>query len=378
MGRSDVSAVIPHFVFAGGGTGGHLYPALAVVAQLRARDLEHSVSFFCTDRPIDREILDAARIEAVPLSVQPFSTRPWHWLRFWLRWRQSVRFCLDRFEQRRPAVVVGAGGYASGPPVRAAIQLGIPTFLLNPDALPGRANRHFAGRPGISGILAQWPVTRQHLPPDAVVEVVGCPVRSAFQPSTAGQAAAARKTFGLDPHRPTLLITGASQGARTINEAMMALAPAVSETGWQVLHLSGGADRDRVSRQYVRVGVSAVVLAFTERMAEAMAAADLIVARAGASTLAEILAVGIPSILLPYPYHRDRHQTHNGQVLVEAGAAVMLEDHKDASGNAGPLEAALRSLMTDPARRAAMAESARALGRPQAADRIADRLVQIA
>lgn len=377
-------------VFAGGGTGGHLFPALAVVDALRRRDEPVDVSFFCTQRPMDREILSAERVEAFPLTVQPYPRRPWDWPGFWLKWRESVRRCTRAFRQRRPAAVVGAGGYASGPPVRVAMRLGIPTFLLNPDAIPGRANQHLARKKGLSGAFVQWMVTRNHFPPAVPVKVTGCPVRPAF----ARRAQKPRCTdggvkdeierretlagFGLQPARRTVLITGASQGARTINEAMMTLAPQVAATGWQVLHLSGEADQERIRRVYSQAGVPGVVLPFTDRMADGMWASDLIVSRAGASSLAEILALGRPSILLPYPYHRDHHQRQNGAVLVEAGAAVMLEDLKDASANARQMGPVLLALMSDDARRAEMASAARQLGRPKAAQAVAEHLLEAA
>jgi UDP-N-acetylglucosamine--N-acetylmuramyl-(pentapeptide) pyrophosphoryl-undecaprenol N-acetylglucosamine transferase len=411
----------PWFVFAGGGTGGHLFPALSVVEWLRSGDAV-DVSFFCTGRPIDREILGAAGVEAIPLSVQPLPRRPWQAPAFLWHWLQSVRQCVAAFRRRRPAVVVGAGGYASGPPVHAGLKLGIPTFLLNPDALPGQANKHLARRKTMSGIFAQWPITLEHLPARAPVTVSGCPVRSTFleyrpdlqplAPATAafmtgreaespreecaGETqdrqqflrpgtvvrlpvqAAARANFGLRPDLHTLLVTGASQGARTVNEVMMRLGHTVAAAGWQVLHLSGAPDWERVEQSYERARVTAIVLPFVEQMAEAMVAADLIVSRAGASSLAEILAVGRPSVLLPYPFHRDRHQWHNGQVLVDAGAAVMLEDRRDAAATAAELEPLLNELMSDHARRQRMADAARVLGRPDAGYLVSDVLAQVA
>jgi UDP-N-acetylglucosamine--N-acetylmuramyl-(pentapeptide) pyrophosphoryl-undecaprenol N-acetylglucosamine transferase len=386
----------PWIAFAGGGTGGHLFPALAVVDCLRrAHDVD--VSFFCTDRPIDAQILGMARILATPLSVQAFPTKLWRVPGFYLRWRESVRRCLREFRQRRPAAVVGAGGYASGPPVHAALKLGIPAFLLNPDAVPGRANRHFARDKRLTGIFAQWEVTRQYFPPGAPVIVTGCPVRAAFANFGVGVAGGSAEggcekgatrgsaseqglsrlradvlaSFGLDRDRPMLLVTGASQGARTINEAIIALAPEIAAAGWQVLHLAGQSEYEGVVSAYTSTGVRHAVLSFTDHMPEAMAAAELIVSRAGASTLAEILAVGRPSILLPYPFHRDRHQAHNGQVLVDAGAAVMIEDLKDAAANAALLRPVLTSLMRDDARRRQMAAAAHGLGKPDAAAAIA-------
>ena len=374
----ESSDQVPWFVFAGGGTGGHLFPALAVVEALRRRGRPVDVSCFCTQRPIDRELLQAAGVEAIPLSVLPVTSRPWEWPRFWWRWRESVALCRRIFSRHRPAAVVGAGGYASGPPVHAALTLGIPTFLLNPDAVPGRANRFLARRAGLTGIFAQWEVTREHFPPAAPVEVTGCPVRPAFRAAGQADAAAILRSFELEPGKRTLLVTGASQGARTINEAMIRLAGELDWTGWQVLHLAGQTDAGGVAEAYAALtGASAKsvlrarVLPFTNRMAEAMAACDLIVSRAGASTLAEIQAVGKPSILLPYPYHRDQHQRYNAMVLVEAGAAVLLDDARDAADNARRLRPVLAELMKDDRRRQVMGQAARELDHPDPAQSIA-------
>jgi len=373
----------PWVVFAGGGTGGHLFPALSVVEALRSRGEPIDVSFFCTQRPIDRDILGPAGVEAIPQVVMPFASRPWAWPKFLIRWRQSVGACVRAFRRRRPAVVVGAGGYASGPPVRAAIRLGIPTFLLNPDAVPGRANRHMARRGRLSGVFAQWEVTKQHFPPSVPVMVSGCPVRPTFRAVGDRPAADLRESFGLAPNRLTLLVTGASQGARTVNEAVLPLAGQIAAAGWQILHLSGPADAQRVEAHYQGVAGGGRhppqplwhrVLAFTDRMPEAMAAADLIISRAGASTLSEIQAVGRPSVLFPYPYHRDQHQRHNAAVLAAAGAAVLLDDRCDAEANAAQLGPVLSELMADSARRAAMSRAARSLDCPDAARAIADRL----
>lgn len=382
---AESSGQVPWFVFAGGGTGGHLFPALAVVEALRRRGRPVDVSCFCTQRPIDRELLRAAGVEAIPLSVLPVTSRPWDWPRFWWRWRESVVMCRRIFGRHRPAAVMGAGGYASGPPVHAALTLGIPTFLLNPDAVPGRANRFLGRRAGLTGIFAQWEVTREHFPPSAPVEVTGCPVRPAFRTAGRADVAAILRSFDLEPGRRTLLVTGASQGARTINEAIIRLAGELDWAGWQVLHLAGQADAGWAAEAYsglagstARPALRSRVLPFTDRMAEAMAACDLIVSRAGASTLAEILAVGKPSILLPYPYHRDQHQRCNAMVLVEAGAAVLLDDARDAADNARRLRPVLADLMKDDRRRAAMGQAARGLDRPDSAQSIASRLLEAA
>ncbi|UCD27967.1 MAG: UDP-N-acetylglucosamine--N-acetylmuramyl-(pentapeptide) pyrophosphoryl-undecaprenol N-acetylglucosamine transferase [Planctomycetota bacterium] len=366
----------PWFVFAGGGTAGHLFPALGVAESLRLQPEQIDISFFCTNKPSDKTILDRTDVEIIPQSVRPFSAKPWRWPVFWACWRESLSSCRRAFQKRRPAVVVGTGGYASGPPVRAAIQLGIPTFLLNPDAVPGRANRYLARQGKLAGIFAQWPVTLKHFPRGTPVLVTGCPVRRSFRYVDRAEVPSIVESFNLDPERKTLLVTGASQGAKTINETMIELAGLIAAQGWQVLHLSGLGDRDRVTQAYAKAGTRGVVLPFTDRMSSAMAAAELIVSRAGASSLAELLAMAKPAILFPYPFHRDRHQWHNGQVLVEAGAAMMLEDLKEAKANADRLRPILVELMEDDRQRAKMGQLAGALSRPQAADDVADTLWQ--
>ncbi|MEP0843756.1 MAG: UDP-N-acetylglucosamine--N-acetylmuramyl-(pentapeptide) pyrophosphoryl-undecaprenol N-acetylglucosamine transferase, partial [Phycisphaerae bacterium] len=375
----------PWYIFAGGGTGGHLFPALAVVEALRAESAPADVTFFCTQRPIDREVLGRAGIEAIPQTVRPVPRRPWDIPGFLWHWRASVGACLRRFRQRRPAAVVGAGGYASGPAVHAAMKLNIPAYLLNPDAVPGKANRHLAAKGKVAGIFVQWEVSRRYFPPAAPVVVTGCPVRAEFRLRIAdcGWRSAARAevlmSFGLEPGRKTLLVTGASQGARTINEAVVALADRIAAAGWQILHLSGSADQEAVSTAYGRLaGLTAArplcyrVLSFTDRMPEALAVADLVISRAGASSLAELQAAGKPSILFPYPFHQDRHQWHNAGVLASAGAAVVIDDHKDAVANAGDLAPVLADMLVNDARREAMGRAAAGLDRPRSAADIAE------
>jgi len=372
----------PWFVFSGGGTGGHLFPALAVISELRRAAPEADVTVLCTNRPIDRHILDRAGIEAVPQSVRPFTMKPWHWPGFWLAWRGAIRACEQLFSRRRPAVVVGAGGYASDPPVRAALKIGIPTAILNPDLVPGRANRRLGRR--VDRVFAQWEGTARYLRHVRGLRAWGCPVRAAFATPRQVRREAGLGIFGLQSNRRTLLVTGASQGARTINDALIVLAPRLGErfglqptsgVGWQVVHLTGSADVECVRAAYEAAGLPAAVLAFTDHMAEAMAVADLAVSRAGASTLAELTVAGVASVLMPYPFHRDQHQMHNARELQQAGAAEIVEDRADAAANAGRLWPVLSRLMGEPAQLDAMVGAARRVAKPDAAGRIAEELL---
>ncbi|MBN1346790.1 MAG: UDP-N-acetylglucosamine--N-acetylmuramyl-(pentapeptide) pyrophosphoryl-undecaprenol N-acetylglucosamine transferase [Phycisphaerae bacterium] len=361
--------------FAGGGTGGHLFPAVATAEALIRLRPDLQIEFFVTDRPIDGQILAPYGWRWIAQAVRPFSTRPWHWPSFWLCWRRAVREARQRLMRERPGVVVGTGGYAAGPPIHAAHELGIPTALLNPDLKPGRANRHLASK--VEAVFCQWEGSARSFPHVPFVVATGCPVRGSF---LGVDRASACDRLGLDPGKRTLLVTGASQGARTINEAMMELAGDLAglQDRWQVLHLSGSLDHEQVRSAYAARLPGAVVLPFTEHMAEAVVASDLVVSRAGASTLAELTAVGRPSVLLPYPYHRDMHQAANAAVLAEAGAAIALEDRIEPKVNASQMRGPLIEAMGYPERLGRMAEAAKGLGRPDAAETVARRLIEMA
>jgi len=357
-------------VFAGGGTGGHLFPALAVAESIREALPGTRFTFFGTSRPFDRATINVPDAELIPQSVQPLVMKPWTWPTFYMNWSRSRRLCRAYFAAQRPAVVIGTGGFASGPPIYEASAFGIPTVLMNPDAIPGRANRFLARH--ATCVFIQWAETREAFAGHTHCEVSGCPIRSQFRSAS---RVAGIDHFGLDPSRRTLLVTGASQGAASINSAMIAILDDLAELpGWQVLHLTGPRDFERIRAAYGARTIPAKVLSFTERMADAMAAADLIVSRAGASTLAEITAMGKPSVLLPYPYHRDMHQHANARVLVKIGAARIVRDQIDPERTAVDLREVLPTLIQNGQMLARMASAANRIGTADAANKIAARI----
>ena len=364
----------PLVVFAGGGTGGHLYPAIAIAEAIRERLRDVRFAFYGTRRRIDQRILGSIDCEAVQQDLSPLSKAPWRWPGFYWRLRSSRTYCRERFAADRPSVIVGTGGLASVPAVHAGVGCGIPAALLNPDAMPGKANRHLSRLADV--IFAQWDDTVAQYPRGTKVVVAGCAIRPAFGTARRSDGIAC---FGLDPTKKTLLVTGASQGARTINEAVAANARLLAELAdWQVLHLTGEGDHAYVSDAYRAQSLRAQVVAYTDRMAEALAAADLVVSRAGASTLAEITAVGRASILLPYPYDRHQHQRANARCLVRAGAARLVNDASDPGVNGPALRETLQALMTCSAERERMAAAAQCLGRGTAAADIAEQLIPLA
>lgn len=364
----------PLIAFAGGGTGGHLYPAIAIAEATRRRVPDARFLFFGTQRSIDDRILSRMDCEIVRQTLPALSSRPWRWPSIYLGIKRSSGLCRARFEADPPKVVIGTGGMASVPAVREAHRLSIPTAILNPDALPGRANRHLAGVADV--VFAQWEDTVQHYPHGMDVRVAGCPIRPGFDTAERKSGIA---RFGLKPDRKTILVTGASQGARSINEAVIAnLEWVESRPGWQILHLTGEKDHADTVAAYRTRPIAAVVIPYTDHMADALSAADLVISRAGASTLAEITAVGRASILMPYPYHRDQHQFANAKCLARVSAARIVRDAIDPAINGPALRGVLDELLTGDVAREVMSAGARSMGRGNAAGEIADQVLRLA
>jgi len=364
----------PWFVIAGGGTGGHLYPGLAVAEAIRADKPEFDVTVFGTTRPIDERLVGPRGFELVKQPVRAFPKMPWHWPGFLSAWHKSKTLVNNRFQARRPAMVLGLGGYAAGPPIMAARKLGIPTAIFHPDAVPGRANRMLG--PKVDRVFVQWEETAEYFERARDVHCTGCPIRPTFNNDN---RAASIEKLKLDPGKKTLLITGASQGARSINHAMIQLADDFKQMpNWQIIHLTGEADLAACREGYRKAGLDVRTIDFTENMPGCMAAADLIVSRAGASTLAEISVMRLASILMPYPYDRKKHQLANARVLVKANAAELVEDTGDPSQNAKRLRPVLKQLMHSDEHRRRLARAVTALGKTNAAETIAAELLDMA
>ncbi len=362
-------------LLAGGGTGGHLYPGIAVAQALRRAMPEARPVFLCTKREIDTTILAPTGFEFIPQPIVPPVRTIGGLLKFWKGWRETKDLVKQVLRARAPAAIVGLGGYAAGVAVRLAASKGVPAVILNPDVIPGKANQFLMRY--ASFVCCQFDATRGHVPAarQEKVRVTGCPIREDIRALPPRDAAAAR--LGLQPRLHTLVVTGASQGAQTVNEAVVETLASVKLQGWQILHLAGKEHAERVRGEYRERNIPAGVIDFTPAMADVWAVADLAVARAGASTCAELTACGVPSILMPYPFHKDMHQRANAQVLQSAGAAGLVDDARDRKRNAERLRPAIESLLYNADRRVAMSEAARALGRPDAADQVAQVVTQM-
>ncbi len=266
--------------------------------------------------------------------------------------------------------MVAMGGFVAAPVVSAAKRNRSPVTLINLDDPPGKANRWIARR--CDQVLSAIEVAGR---PRFAERVVGMPIRSNAVAS--GTPQSSRVQLGLEPDLPTLLVTGASQGARSINTLMTTMAAAEPELfdGWQVLHLTGAGDEDQARTAWHAAGVIATVHPFLHGMGAAWGAADLAVSRAGASSVAEAWTNAVPTLFLPYPYHKDRHQHRNAAPMVATGGAVVETDRIEAESNVVAAGSTLRALMRDRPRLGSMRAALRARPAPDAARTIAQVLL---
>ncbi len=367
-------------LFAGGGSGGHLYPGIAVAQALAAINPQIEPYFLCTERDIDATILESTPFKWVPQPIVPPRRSVGGLLRFWRGWRATQEQVKKLIAEKKPAAVLGLGGYAAGVCVKTAAKLKLPTAILNPDVIPGQANQYLLSY--VQRVFCQFDETIHHVSAahKAKLETTGCPIRAEILARP--PRIEASKRLGLDPMLQTLVVTGASQGAVTVNQAVIESLRQILESsasgmlqGWQILHLAGKDNAAQVKSEYRELEVSATVLDFTPAMADVWACADLAVSRSGASSCAELTACAVPSILMPYPFHKDQHQLANAKALADQGAALVIKDEKDRRKNGESLRPLLESLLYDVPRRLAMAKSASSLSKPDAADRVARALL---
>jgi len=363
------------FFFAGGGTGGHIYPAIAVAEQIVKLEPEAKIHLFVSTRSIDSQILTKTRFEFTRLPAKNFSAWPGKLIGFCTSFLKSYRIANKIIAESKKPIVIGLGGFVSAPVCFAAHKRKIPLVLLNVDARPGRANKIIAR--WADEIFVQFEETAQYFAKNkASVNVVGCPLRSDFDNPKPNKAI---EQLGLDKDKKTLLITGASSGSENINNTICSLLEKLSTfaNDWQIAHLAGRADFDNVKKKYAGVKISHKVLDYCDDMPNLLSAADLVVGRSGAVSVAEYAAASVPSICMPYPYHKDRHQYLNADKLVEAGAAIIADDLPDDKERIGRLWGKLEELMKDEKKRKKMAEACKRIANPEASLRIAKKLLEI-
>ena len=344
---------------AGGGTGGHVIPALAIAQELRAR-YAAEVRFVGTARGLENKLVPAAGFELALIEVGALKNVGWT-TRLSTLWQLPGAVLRSRriIREFRPDVVIGVGGYASGPAVLAAEMAGVPTLLFEPNRVPGFANRVVAR--WASAAAVQFEETRHFF---RNAELTGVPVRKEF--------------FSITP-RPadaplTLLVFGGSQGAAALNRVMMESVAALQQAGWRLIHQTGARDYNQVQDAYQQSGISAEVTPFIDRMPEAFARADLLLCRAGAATVAEVAAAGKPAILVPFPRAADDHQRRNAEALAEAGAAMLIPEAELTSER---LVETVGALLAGRNRFQEMSAAARTLAHPNAAQDIAGMVARL-
>ncbi|MDO8303447.1 MAG: UDP-N-acetylglucosamine--N-acetylmuramyl-(pentapeptide) pyrophosphoryl-undecaprenol N-acetylglucosamine transferase [Sedimentisphaerales bacterium] len=336
---------VHNIFFAGGGTGGHIYPALAIAQQIKKIQPDANIMFFCSDRAIDSQILAKTGFNYIPLPAVGFSANPIQVLKFLIATHKSYYLAKKVLAAHTSAVVVGVGGFVSTGPILAAHTLDVPVKMVNTDSVPGKANKFLARY--ADEIYVQFELSRNYFGKAARrVVITGCPLRADFATPDKNKAIT---ELGLDSTKKILLITGASTGARSINNAICALLDKLSAfaNDWQIVHLTGRADFETVKDSYKDCTVMHTVVDYYDDMANLLAAADLVIGRAGAVSVAEYAAAGVPSICLPYPYHKDNHQRINAEQLEKAGCAVIVDDKIDAQANAQQLWPHLEMLVQE-------------------------------
>jgi len=352
-----------------GGTGGHLFPGLAIAEAVRRRG--HEVRFFISAKPVDKRALSGAGESENGVEIPAVGwTGLFGAVPFLFRLIGAVRKAGEELSKFKADALLGMGGFVSAASVGAARRSGIPYFLHESNAIPGRATKLLSA--GANKMFVGFEECGRHLP-KAKVSVSGTPVRSRLGKVSKEEAL---KKLGLHPKRHLVAILGGSQGARGINEAVLRGLPALKPLAntIQILHLAGEAHADKVRHAYEHSGFHAIVLGFCDEMDAVYAAADLVVSRAGAGTLAELAACGVPSILVPFPAAVDDHQTANAHAYADRGAAEIVAE-KNLEGT--ELGQRIARLLGDSVRQEHMRRGARQQSSPEAAEKIAEEIAHV-
>lgn len=379
----------PHIVFAGGGTGGHLFPGLAVAERLVADVPSVRISFVGGSRRFEREHVTGAGFEYLALPCRPRPQRLREVFPFVAEnvsgYREAARFVA----QELVGAVVGLGGYTSVPMARAAVRRGVPLVLLEQNAVPGRATRWLA--PAATLVCTAFEQANRHLG-RSPVRVTGNPIRADFSHRLAGLRRTAGNGRGRhamagdsvapqeDARYRLLVVLGGSRGARSLNQYVPLALSKMGERlrGWRIVHQSGPADSKPTRQLYAKLGLKAVVASFVANMPEVLARADLAICRAGGTTLAELAAAGVPAILLPYPHAADDHQRKNADVFTASGGCVTLDERELPGRLDRHLARPVSVLLANSAKRALMSQAIARLAQPDATWDVATMVRQVA
>jgi UDP-N-acetylglucosamine--N-acetylmuramyl-(pentapeptide) pyrophosphoryl-undecaprenol N-acetylglucosamine transferase len=355
----------PFIAIACGGTGGHLFPGLAVAEQLQQRGC--TVALLISPKDVDQQAVKSARgFEIFTLPAVALQNRNYFSFArsFWQSWRASKKI----FQTRPPQAVLAMGGFTSAPPVFAGNAFGAKTFLHESNTIPGKANRFLARF--VNEAFVGFPEAGSRLKAEKIT-TTGTPVRPQFQPRDAAEC---RVLIGLDPNRPVVLVMGGSQGASGLNDMVLSALPLLVGKNWQWLHLTGTSDFEKVKQAYAARGLNTVVKPFLAEMDLALGAATISASRSGASSLAEIAAMRLPSLLVPYPTAADNHQFINARAFEKTGAAMLLEQKNSTPEK---VAAALHELIEDVTVREKIQAALTQWHAPKAAQQIAEIILKV-
>lgn len=355
-------------IFAGGGTAGHLMPAINIALEMVK--LNHTIEPFFVGKKegMEKRIVENYRFEIEEMDAIGMKRSVSGILKFALKWFTSYNHAKNIINNVSPLAVVGTGGYISAPVVRAAYKKNIPIFLQEQNSLPGLASRTLSRYARI--IFTAYDSTSKYFKADRT-SLVGNPIRTDL---CDGDRNSACQIFELDSRQKTILVLGGSSGARGINSAFaFHIKESDIPADWQVIWQTGREDYDNVNTTLVSRRSNIKILPFIDDMPSAYAAADLVISRAGAMAISEITAMGLPSILIPYPHATGDHQTLNARYVKDAGAGVIIQE-RDLDDLLGDT---LHDLTNNDEKRRTMSENARRLGKPKAAEIMARTILEM-
>ncbi|RSD28109.1 undecaprenyldiphospho-muramoylpentapeptide beta-N-acetylglucosaminyltransferase [Mesobacillus subterraneus] len=356
----------------GGGTGGHIYPALALIREIQKKDSNVEFLYIGTEKGLESNLVPRENIPFKSIHITGFKRKiSFENVKTVLRFLKGVRDSKKMLKEFKPDVVIGTGGYVCGPVVYAAAKMGIPTIVHEQNSVPGLTNKFLSRY--VDKIAICFEEAREFFPKEKVV-LTGNPRAS----EVLGQdGIRGRLSSGLKLKVPTVLIFGGSRGARPINEAVVKSLTELSSKTYQVLYVTGDVHFEEVRKEVELVGnpENVIIKPFIHNMPEVLAGVDLTVSRAGATTLAELTSLGIPSILIPSPYVTDNHQEKNARALSDNGAARLLLE-KDLTGP--KLVENIDQILGNEEKLAGMKKAAKELGIPDAAQRLYSLIEQLA
>jgi len=377
----------PHVLFAGGGAAGHLFPGLAVAEHFSQRFPQAKITFTGSGKSRERHIVQSAGRHYTVIPAQPLPRNPLHALRFVTD--NVAGYCAARWmlREQQVSLVVGLGGYTSAAVVRAALARDLPVILLEQNAIPGRTTRWLARSAAM--VCAAFEQVRPHLHVQAPVTITGNPTRPAFERLyrkkidngqwTDGDAATIPFSTESSQRQKRLVILGGADGARSLNESLPAALRQLGDSlaSWQIVHQTGEGQLQATERRYQQAGVDALAVTCIDEIASVLFVSDLVVCRAGGTTLAELALAGVPAILAPHPSATDDHQTANAKVIAAAGACRLIDETSQTGALDTALARELRPLVTDDHRRREMGRHMHDLARPRASAEIAEAICNI-